>query len=328
MRRFLYRYMGRSYAVYRLFAFIRERTIGNARLYRRRTAGARDARPPMMIFMCDTQEGVNGGLTDRLRGMVSMHALCEREGWRLGIWFDTPFRLEDCLQPAGYDWRVARGELGFDRAVPVFCQNYVAGRATEFGLRYLRSAMKRHGLIHVYTNLCFSWEEFAARFGELFRPSPALESLLESNLQAIGGQYVAAVFRFQQLLGDFYEGGPSMTPTLPPERREELVSRCLECIGEIHARTGGHVLVTSDSEAFLRRAASAFGYVYVIPGRVVHLDFTKGEDVSTYMKSFVDFYMLGRSREVSLVVGGGMYRSGFARAAALAGGAPYREIDF
>ncbi len=322
VRRALYLYMGRNYAVYRLFAAIRERTFGNARLYRRRPLPY--PADPTMIYMCDVQQGVNGGLTDRLRGMATVWKECKRAEWRLGIRFDTPFRLEQYLQPAAVDWRMEDSDLCFESATPVFCQNYVDGRSTEFGLRLLRARMKRRKMLHVYTNICPSWDEFPALFNELFRPSPALQEHIDRHRAELGGEYEAAVFRFQELLGDFYEGG---LPPLSDQGRGQLIEACIARLEALHESRKGRLLVTSDSATFLA-AAARLEWVYTIPGRVVHIDFTPGEEHGVYMKSFVDFFMLASARRVTLFTGPRMYPSGFPHAAALVGGAQYEHVKF
>ncbi len=329
IRRIIFSSKGRFYPSYAMHCAVRVRTMHDAHLYGKRKTPPAQGRPTM-IFMCDADSGVSGGLTDRLRGMVSCYRLCKARGWDFRIYHTNPFRLEDYLAPAAYDWRVDEKDLRYDEATPVFCMNYVGLRSDEFGLRYLSRKMKRHNLIHVYTNIVFSWDDFGARFGELFRPAPELARLIAENKERIGGEYIAAVFRFQQLLGDFYEGGPTRYPTLAPQEQERLIAECLSQLAAVKADHPGveRVLVTSDSVTFLERAAAAFDWVRTIPGVPVHLDYTAGRDTPTYMKSFVDFYMLGGSLGVTLIVGGGMHRSGFPHAAALLGGVKYDTREF
>ncbi len=291
------------------------------------------ANPPAghrVIFMVDSLHGHSGGLTDRLRGMASMRGLCKERGWDFRIWFRTPFPLERYLVPAEYDWTTDAAELDFDHAEPVFAMDIRGGRSTEFGLRYITEHVERHPLCHVYTNLALSWEDFPALYRELFKPSPALEALIEQNTAVLGDGAVAAVLRFRQLLGDFYEGGEAYSHTLTPSMQEKLIGECLEKLARVRAENPQvrKILVTSDSSTFLARAVAAFEWVYTIPGRVVHMAFTHGEEEDVYMKSFVDFNVLAHCRKIYPITGPGMYRSGFPWAASLIGGAEYEEIFF
>lgn len=280
--------------------------------------------------MVDSLHGLSGGLTDRLRGMVSMWGLCKERGWDFKIWFRTPFTLERYLVPAEYNWTIDAAQLDFDHAEPIFAMDIRGGRSTEFGLRYITERIERHPLCHVYTNLALSWKDFPTLYRELFKPSPPLEALIERNTAVLGEDAVAAVLRFRQLLGDFYEGGDVYSETLSPPLQEKLIEECLEKLALVrtenpHARK---ILVTSDSSTFLARAAAAFEWVYTIPGKVVHMDFSRGEEEDVYMKSFVDFNVLARCRKIYLITGPGMYRSGFPWAASLIGGTEYEEIFF
>ena len=85
------------------------------------------------------------------------------------------------------------------------------------------------------------------------------------------------------------------------------------------------MLVTSDSKTFLVRV-SELAYVYVIPGDVVHMSFTYDAAKKTYMKSFVDYFVLAYANIITLVRDKKMYHSGFALRAAMLNDAEYREV--
>ena len=75
---------------------------------------------------------------------------------------------------------------------------------------------------------------------------------------------------------------------------------------------------------FLNRL-SILPYVYVIPGDVVHMGFTYDASKKTYMKSFVDYFVLSNAKKVTLVRDDKMYHSGFALRAAMLNKAEYKE---
>jgi hypothetical protein len=104
---------------------------------------------------------------------------------------------------------------------------------------------------------------------------------------------------------------------------------------------GKMILVTSDSSTFLDELRVSVGgphvsssasdissnWLYVIPGKVVHIGFTFDASKKTYMKSFVDYYMLSYASAVYLVRDKLMYHSGFPKRAAMLHGVDYHEIN-
>lgn len=85
---------------------------------------------------------------------------------------------------------------------------------------------------------------------------------------------------------------------------------------------------TADSHTFLDELTTAsLPYVYVMPGKVVHIRFTSDANHSTYLKSFLDMYMISHADTVYLVRDKLMYHSGFPYRAALIGGTNYEEVS-
>ena len=135
------------------------------------------------------------------------------------------------------------------------------------------------------------------------------------------------VFRFQQLLGDSKEDGYKI---LSPNERETLIEKCIQKVEEIHSlqHPDKQVLITSDSTTFLERICQAKEYVHIIPGKVVHMDYTHNAAYEIYMKSFLDMLLLSDADKIYLLQTEDMYHSGFAKRAALLKNKPYDEIFF
>lgn len=198
----------------------------------------------------------SGGLSDRLRGIVSVYAECKRQGRPFRIVFE-PLHLEDYLAPNEYDWRIWEDEIDWDLAKSYPCvlltyhndphnswQHFVQSSV-------LRSYFRKHcHQLHVFTNMIPSDEEYQTLFHELFRPTDDLQQLIGYHLEKLGGKgnYISCTFRFRQLLGDFKEGGD----TLPVEQREAYIERCIETVKKLHKQYGDkNILVTADSSTFL-----------------------------------------------------------------------------
>ena len=178
--------------------------------------------------------------------------------------------------------------------------------------------------LHLYTYSFFAMKTYREDFNKLFKPCKRLQHEIDTNLENIGCPYIAVVTRFQQLLGDFHEGNFKI---LDAKERTKLINLCINKIKEIHRKDSRKILCTSDSFTFLKEVAK-LDFVYTLPGKVVHIDYNENASYDTYLKSFVDFYMIGHADFTHLLVSGDMYRSGFPGAAAQAMGKPWDIIEF
>lgn len=175
--------------------------------------GRSDKHERAVVFMALNETTFSGGLSDRLRGIVSVYAECKRQGRPFRIVFE-PLHLEDYLAPNEYDWRIWEDEIDWDLAKSYPCvlltyhndphnswQHFVQSSV-------LRSYFRKHcHQLHVFTNMIPSDEEYQTLFHELFRPTDDLQQLIGYHLEKLGGKgnYISCTFRFRQLLGDFKE---------------------------------------------------------------------------------------------------------------------------
>ena len=60
----------------------------------------------------------------------------------------------------------------------------------------------------------------------------------------------------------------------------------------MYKRQGQKILVTSDSITFLKTIRKQKNYVSIIPGKVVHMNYTSEAEYKVYMESFIDLLML------------------------------------
>ena len=282
-----------------------------------------------VILMVKNETTFCGGLSDRFRGITSVYQECKRQGLDFKIHFETP-NLIDYLEPNEYDWFIKNEDVCYDtkRVYPCTILTYHSlddKKEPEVQRSILQWFLKKnYEQIHVYTNMRSGDGEYSQLFHELFKPCKELQEQIDYHVKALGGekQYDAMVFRFRQLLGDFKEGGE----ILPEEEREPFIKRCVAVVEKMHQQNPqGKILVTSDSTTFLQRM-STLPYVYTIPGEVAHIGFTYDASKKTYMKSFVDYYVLSCASRVTLVRDKKMYHSGFALRAAMLNNAEYQEV--
>ena len=281
-----------------------------------------------LVFMVDGRM-LHGGLSDRLRGMVSIYLFAKEHGYVFKIYHRYPFMLEDFLLPNEVDWHIEDTSMIYDLkfATPVFVEdlNHTFGHYAE--KRVLNSFIKDDGKqYHVYSNIDLSDGNFHTHFDSLFKPSKLLNDAIMREHALIGKPYISFVFRFQQLLGDFKEGNyPKLCDIERNALIEKSIAKVKSVLSEINKETD--YLVTSDSQSFLERVSKEPG-CHTISGRVVHMDYTTGEQQNVYLKSFVDLFMLSKSDKIFLLYSEGMYKSGFAKRADLLGNVEYEEIKY
>lgn len=280
-----------------------------------------------LIFMVDDSRFYSGGLADRFKGAVSAYAWCLCNGKDFKIRYNFPFELSDYLRPSRHDWILDIDEFSRN----LFSTRLLYARG-EHGRRLL--SLKTRKQIHYYGNMdilpainehygtSYSWGEL---FKSLFKPCEVLKERIEAMKESIGAPYFAAVFRFQNLLGDFEEY--HFKSEDDQTKRDAVIASCLDGIRSLQGEHPGmKVLVTSDSVTFLERAAALEG-VHIIPGKVVHVGSKGGEKYETYLKSFVDFYMLAESERIYSLATAQMYKSEFPMYAAKVNDIPFERIS-
>lgn len=285
-----------------------------------------------VVFMVDGLLN-HGGLSDRFNGIISTYAICKFKQYPFRISWTFPFHLDDYLNPRDYDWSI-------DESSHEVVKNHSTKALVVLndpnGRGLLNLNLRRQ--THVYANMNllsvinrkyhteYKWHEL---FQELFKPAAGIEQQLKIHTERIGTDYIGIVFRFQQLLGDFKEGS---YPTLNQTERKKLIEKCLNAVSTIRKRhTNDAVLVTSDSKTFLENV-ERLDKCYIIPGEIVHIMFTHDASYNTYMKSFIDFFMLSRAKKVysvvtsEMTIDGHLFFTTFPEYAAKSNNIPFERI--
>lgn len=268
---------------------------------------------------------VHAGLADRLKGMTTLYGICKDANVEFKIFHQFPFDLRDYLVPNRYDWQVSPNEICYNKkqvSVNYFMLHPLVQKQIDSGeiialereWSFARIFTSVHNQLHFYTNMYpNSADSFSTNFLELFKPSRKLEKELSFHLKEINGQFISVSYRFMQLLGDFKDCEGIV---LPPNQREDLIKRSIKVIREIKIKNSSirKVFVTSDSFTFLQEAKK-LPFVYVVEGKVGHINFTCSDDVN--MKTFLDFFMIAHASKVYLAKTEKMYNSEFSRRAAM-----------
>lgn len=283
----------------------------------------------------------HGGLTDRIRNILSVYCFCKEHKIPFRIFYIYPIRLEEFLIPNEYDWRITEDEVSYhfmdSEEVALYVQElpgagqWPSGKARTYNntnhISVLEQINKTKKAIqyHIYGNAYFARGHYSLLFNELFRPSSYLNCRLTELKKALREPFESVTLRFQMLLGDLDEGRYDV---LNEFEREALIKKCIDKIEDLWQSqyfSTPKVLVTSDSMLFLSRIA-AKSYVYTIPGKMEHMDYTNNTDLEMNAKPFLDLFLLMESRRLTLLITGKMYKSGFPSFAAELGGKPYNEV--
>lgn len=274
----------------------------------------------------------SGGLADRLKGIIAVYDWCNRNNRPFKINFCSPFRLQDYLIPNEVKWVPDNVCYDKEKTVVRTClmeprtcnKKEVIKHQDELLEEWMDKNLKdTDKQIHIYSNMYRLNVDFSNCFQKLFKPCSRLQEELVYHKMQIGGQYISISFRFTTLLGDFTDC--TGAPLLEAER-EQYITTCLEAVNSIRATAPAHhrILITADSSTFLSRVQQTPG-VYVIPGKVGHIDYDSGDDVN--MKTFLDFLMIADAKAVYLVKHGRMYGSAFAKTAACVHNRPFHIFE-
>lgn len=214
---------------YRFFRHYRYKRVVRRHLQKFYSDNAEPARNEckMIVYMADGAI-YQGGIADRLRGMITLYDYCKEAGLDFRINFVYPFNLETYLLPARYDWRLKPGELSMNSRTS---RPFYMDTRKEFGPREDRfqhdtfrsffSKNFRQG--HVYTIFHYAESRFAELFAELFTLSPELQKQLDRAKQPLGPDYISVSTRFLELLGDFSRSQMQAKPQASPERSARAI---------------------------------------------------------------------------------------------------------
>lgn len=268
----------------------------------------------------------NGGLSDRLNGIISSYHAAYEAKRPFKLLFNSPFNLELFLEPNEIDWHVDENELFWSKKEHVIVMRPIRERLIQRQMNSLISEIchMENSQIHIYSNFSLqNGELFNKYFNKLFRPSQQLQEKIDRELELIGQNYISITYRFQQLLGDFAEGN---YPILNDPGKRQLIKESINRLISLHLKhPGKRILVTSDSKTFLLKARQ-FDFTYVVDGELVHMDYNNSSNFETHLKSFLDLFLISKAEIIYSVVSPPLYNSGFPKFASQINSRPFYLI--
>lgn len=268
----------------------------------------------------------HGGLTDRLRGILSAFAEASKRQLPFYICWTHPFPLTDYLLPNKVDWRIREEEVcrSLKHSKMVVIDDLTDA---ESQLRLNAAFSRKKTQLHLYTNADTSRGNYRALFHTLFRPSERLKEALEYHKSRLTHQYEAFAFRFLTLLNDFTD---FEVPPLNSQEQQELIEKVTEELKSLikEIPSDRSIFITGDSIRFLNHVKDLDPRIYIVEGEVKHIDLDKNISPLSELKTFVDQFLLMGADKVTLLRTGRMYKSGFSRFAAEVGGATFIDHSF
>lgn len=276
----------------------------------------------------------HAGLSDRLKGIITVYGWCKRNHIKFSILHIHPFNLEDYLIPNQYNWHINKDYVCYNKKYTdvIHCMlNHLTNKLVSSGRIYtleehfINKRMKsKKTQFHFYTNMYPKDDkQFGELFRELFKPAPKVKNCIQQHLEKIGNSYVSISFRFMQLLGDFRDCEGEILNTA---EKQKLIEQSLHVIDFVRKQTpNSKILITSDSISFLE-AAKILPFVYVVSGKIGHINYEQSDDVN--MKTFIDFFMIANANKVYLAKSQKMYNSDFARRASMIYNKQFEIIEY
>lgn len=281
---------------------------------------------------CDKEERVlyfvidpkleHPGLTDRLKVITCIYYIAKINGFQFKLVFEEPFKLSDYLDCNKVNWIGEISDISFlYPSSKMYAYNGMAK------IPHLNPSVKQY-ICYYYTgknileyNQKENWQKiWADCFHELFKPKRFLLDNIEKYVSFPSLSYVSVHLRFVNALEHFEDGYYN---SLTSENQKLLIEKCLRCLQKIKEESVLLLLIFSDSNRFLS-IVKENGFS-VLDGNVNHVSFHSDKD--TILKTFIDFYMISRSKKVFRIVSKELYYTTFSYYAAIAGCCDFETID-
>lgn len=268
------------------------------------------------------------GLADRLKAIINLYNEAKFNGLKFKIIYKTPFCLEKFLTPALpniIDWPADYNELIYS-----LTKTRLVNEHKEFHLKNVKPGKQYQCynytgdiIPYKFENTGYKWHEL---FEELFKPNDEITRFIN----ATGFQprkYVAVQIRFVNAFDNFEKGFGNHIDN--EEKRADLINRCHKAIKQIAIKSKksgiDDILVFSDSKTFLC-TLDELPVKTLDSANIGHISFSNNHD--QIIKTFVDFFMIGKAAHVYHIVSKEMYQSScFALTAAMAANTEYTRIE-
>ncbi len=260
------------------------------------------------------------GLADRLKAIISLYNLSKLYGYQFKCYFKTPFDLSDYLI-SKFDWSLELKDLEYSIIDTRFINevNWHKKPKLKSGKQYHCYCYSGNELPEFFPDTGYKWSQL---FHEMFSFSNKILNVCDSyNLSY--GSYISVHFRFVNALERFEN--TFFDNYLKTEvERNALINKCKKGIQEIiNDNSNVPIVVFSDSKVFLE-SLNDMNVLVLDINSIGHTGDNGSDD--TFLKSFVDLYMMSRSKAIYRVLCPEIYQySCYALLAARIGDIPFYD---
>lgn len=200
-----------------------------------------------VLYFVFEPDKIHPGLADRMKSIMSLYNLCKKSGYKLKIYFKTPFSLDEYLKPKK-DWLLDLSDLEYsvyDTKILNEC-NWHRTDKLKGNKQYHCYNYAGNDMPWQFADTGYKWADL---YNELFEPSEKLrESIEELHIVkpyiAVQLRFVNALERFENTFFDNY--------LETQELRDALIKKCKDGIKAIiNENPKTHVYIFSDSKVFL-----------------------------------------------------------------------------
>jgi len=270
---------------------------------------------PFIIYMADGRLD-HGGLTDRLKGIVSIYAYCKQNNREFKIHFVSPYNILCYLQSNIYDHTINTEAISYDvwSAKPCYMMDL-------FDYDVFKRKLKANKQLHCYCNIDFTEqmnEDWRILFNELFRPIPRITQIVD-KFKIKESSWNSVTFRFMNYLNDFQDRN---TKILTSIEQSELIEICDDYI----KNQIGKLLICSDSSFYKQHVKLKYPeHTFICTEKSAHIQ-SVNDSFELNLMAFVDFYMIANSDTIYSVGTKQMYKTAFPEYAAKVFNRPFQRI--
>tara|TARA_B110000116_G_C16787147_1_gene561567 strand:+ start:1557 stop:2516 length:960 start_codon:yes stop_codon:yes gene_type:complete len=278
-----------------------------------------------LIFYCSDYSS-SGGLTDRLKGIISAYQISIITNREFKIIYNQPFKLKKILDENHVKWHMSSPKE--ESKILRNSKHYnLMGRKNNHNFMKLinKIIMDKNDFIAIrinfdyseiinnkFGNLNFEWSYY---FNKLFKYSKYTNKVLSDYLESNPSEFSVGLHcRFINLMGDNIEKGKELSE----ENRLLLLEKIIKTIQTISLESINKILLCSDSNKFLNEILqkdSVKRKIIIAKGKPKHSEKNIVSNLEL-QKIILDFFLLSYCNSVYSITYDGLYPSEFPKYAA------------
>jgi hypothetical protein len=278
-----------------------------------------------LIFYCSDYSS-SGGLTDRLKGIISAYQISIITNREFKVIYNHPFNLKKILDENHVKWHMSSSKE--ERQVLRNSKHYnLMGRKNNHNFMKLikKIIMDKNDFIAIRVNFDYSeilnnnfktinlnWTDC---FNKLFKYSQFTNIMLADWVKSNGNNDLIGVHcRFINLMGDNIEKGKELCD----KNKQLLLKKIIKTIHAILPDSAHKILLCSDSNRFLNQISqnkTIMRKIIIAKGEPKHSEKNQVSELEL-QKIIVDFFLLSYCDPVYSITYDGLYPSAFPKYAA------------